>query len=276
MPVKNEITNGVGQTIKYDFNDLLIQPSESSNIESRSEIKISYDDSLPLFVAPMDTVIDESNYELFLGSDINVCLPRGIETKSDVLSPHTFTSYSLNDIIDIIKEKGELPKYVLIDIANGHMSKLFKVVKTLKERYDIKLMVGNIANPKTYSLLSIAGADYIRVGIGNGAGCWLEGAKIKTKKGYKNIEDINTDDEVLTHTGEYKKVILTHELNYNDDLVDINGNISTKDHKYYVIKKSDKDKINELNYTDYAIWLEAKDLTDDYLLLEMEKMTNIN
>ena len=32
---------------------------------------------------------------------------------------------------------------------------------------------------------------------------------IKTKNGYKNIEDVTTNDYVLTHTNTYQKVVKT-------------------------------------------------------------------
>jgi IMP dehydrogenase/GMP reductase len=62
----------------------------------------------------------------------------------------------------------------LVDIANGHIQKLHdlckKFVKNRKKKNHV-LMVGNIANPKTYKELAKIGVDYVRVGIGGGSGC---------------------------------------------------------------------------------------------------------
>lgn len=152
---------------KFDFNDILIKPSVTTSIDSRKTINPFYDGFLPLITAPMDTVIDVSNERHFRNLKINTCMPRG------EASIESFTSYSIDEI-SLKYYDGNLNnngKY-LIDIANGHMEKLLKITKAIKKDYPkLTLMVGNIANPQTYALLSDAGADFIRVGIGNGNAC---------------------------------------------------------------------------------------------------------
>ena len=49
------------QTPKFDWNDISIVPDCISSISSRKEVNPFYNDKLPLFTAPMDTVIDHSN-----------------------------------------------------------------------------------------------------------------------------------------------------------------------------------------------------------------------
>ena len=43
--------------------------------------------------------------------------------------------------------------------------------------------------------------------IMHGSPCFVAGTKIWTKEGFKNIEDIQVGDEVLTHTHNYQKVL---------------------------------------------------------------------
>ena len=164
------------QKNKLDWNDITIVPETISSISSRSEINTFYDgaysseDRLPLFVSPMDTVVDENNYIKFIELGINVCLPRHIKYES-LKDDRVFYSYGLDEIISLLDSDSELPKRVLIDVANGHMLKLLETSKRIKENSDIELMVGNIANPETYKKYCEAGVDWIRVGIGGGSAC---------------------------------------------------------------------------------------------------------
>ena len=157
---------------KFDWNDITIIPDTLSTIASRSEINPLKDGKLPIFTAPMDMVIDENNISEFELNNINVCLPRNV--KYDInKSTNYFYSYGLDEIIDIFEHSYPLPRKVLIDVANGHMQKLWDISKRIKEKYgdNIELMVGNIANPETYRKYCEIGVDWIRVGIGGGSAC---------------------------------------------------------------------------------------------------------
>jgi IMP dehydrogenase/GMP reductase len=161
---------------KFDFKDITLVPEVISSINSRKEINpYNENGNLPIMVSPMDTVIDEENYKLFVDNKLEVCLPRGVFLNQDT----GFSSISLTDFEELVKwypdgiDKSLTVKF-LVDIANGHMEKLHELSKEFvnlrtSERHEI--MVGNIANPKTFEKFCEIGVDYVRVGIGGGSGC---------------------------------------------------------------------------------------------------------
>ena len=158
--------------MKLDWNDISIVPAIISDISSRSEINPLLNGKLPLFTAPMDTVIDETNIHNFEKNNINICLPRNIKY-SDLKNDNYFYSYGIDEVIEIFNSEKTFPKKVLIDVANGHMQKLLDISKSIKDKFgnDLELMVGNIANPQTYKKYCEIGVDWIRVGIGGGSAC---------------------------------------------------------------------------------------------------------
>ena len=163
----------VTKDIKFDFDDLLIVPAENSKISSRKEVNV-YDslDMLPLFTAPMDTVVGLSNIDIFKKNKIYPIVPRTVPGKL-IEDLDNWFAVGLKDLESYVTHRKSKDKsYILIDIANGHMDKLISLVRTVKAIDDnLVLMVGNVANPETYGHLSEAGADYVRIGVGNGGGC---------------------------------------------------------------------------------------------------------
>lgn len=180
--------------IKFDFDDILIIPKSVTRIDTRSNIQIHRNNGyLPLFTAPMDTVIDSGNRWQFNQNKINSILPRQLEAEIDLTNENQWKAYSLlqADELFIFNDYNSTQKqYVLIDVANGHMPSVGKLVTDIKAKYGnlVTLMVGNVANPESYRLLSELGAEYIRVGIGNGGGCLTT---VQTGVGYPLASLIN-------------------------------------------------------------------------------------
>lgn len=85
--------------------------------------------------------------------------------------------------------------------------------------------------------------------------CFVAGTQVWTNQGYKNIEDIVVGDEVLTHTGEYHKVIDTMSHPYAGVMYHIHtdsGSVDcTRNHPFYVYTSG--------NYE----WVRAEDLNEN-------------
>lgn len=182
----------------YGYNDITIIPEKISLIEHRGDCDPFTDDNmLPIFTAPMSTIIDENNYDTFYKNQIQPILPRNvdIDIRKKFISQGKWVALSMKEFIDLYintREYEQLGNYqnVCIDIANGHMYKLYYTALGAKKNFynkfgngSFQIMVGNIANPETYkyiieynikNFISCNRHDvinYVRVGIGGGDFC---------------------------------------------------------------------------------------------------------
>ena len=168
----------------YAYKDLTVVPAVISAIDHRPECNIYYEDGmLPIFTAPMISVVNEHNYKLFEDSKINTILPRTVSyvTRKTFLEFGKWVALSLSEFRKLFcnsafSTTGYTYK-VCIDMANGHMESLYKATEKAKAiakkaGYELKIMVGNIANPETYRWICMnAHVDYVRCAIGSGANC---------------------------------------------------------------------------------------------------------
>ena len=268
---------------KSCYDDISIVPAIKSHIEHRSNCNpflLQHDNYLPIFTAPMSTVVNKENFALFEENHIIPILPRNfdIKTRIEYLKLGKWAAVGLQEFEDLfLNNDWDFELYphvnVLIDIANGHMEKLHCIIHDAKVKYkwshNFKIMAGNIANPLTYVELAKAGCDYVRVGIGGGSGCFVKGTQITMADGTKqNIEDIDNGDFVLTINGP-QKVTNTFVKNKQDTII-INNEIEcTLDHKFFVVRKTDvtQDMTDE-EIKEKGFYVEAQYLCEDYLLVQ--------
>ena len=60
---------------------------------------------------------------------------------------------------------------LVLDTAHGHSENVLSMTRTLKERFDVDLVAGNIATADAAESLIEAGADALKVGVGPGSIC---------------------------------------------------------------------------------------------------------
>ena len=179
----------------YSYNDVTIIPSIISDINSRSECNPFVDDInnlLPIFTAPMASVVNEDNLDIFLKNGIIPIVPRNIdiERRKYLINEQRWVALSLKEFEDLFITNSQDRQgdsnthyFICVDIANGHMNSLYTKCAMTKELsnklgYKLTIMTGNIANPDTYKWIcnfniryKMKVIDFIRVGIGGGSGC---------------------------------------------------------------------------------------------------------
>lgn len=169
-----------------ELSEVAIIPSKQTKIHSRTnECNARMNDGkLPIFVSPMNCVVDEGNFDLF-NKDFHAIYPRTIDfyTRVHLMQAYDdkWIAFGLHEVQTILKMidtgmltlKGRV--HICIDQANGHMEDVITYGKMLRQRLvtdDSEIMVGNIANPRTITTIAYNDfADWVRIGIGGGSVC---------------------------------------------------------------------------------------------------------
>lgn len=300
--VSTNSTNGKpqGKNEMLTYQDVHIKP-KYSQIQSRSNVDISTNLTknvkleAPFIASPMDTVCEEEMvFEMWRLGGLGI-LHRfdSIEKQTERLNtaktwvedylqennltyddkPRNFTA-AIGATGDYLERAESLinagVEVLLIDIAHGHHSYMKSAISKLKAKWpEIEVIAGSIATGEAAYDLINWGADALRVGVGNG--CFTSDMEVNTNRGEVPISEIQIGDSVQTHTGKWKSVIDTFEYEETEEIVVVNEEIEcTCDHEFYVVHEKYVDVVNENNIHQYAEWIEAENLTDEYYMVEYD------
>jgi IMP dehydrogenase len=166
----------------YTFDDVALVPSFSnltSRLEPDTESWLTKDlkIDIPIVNSPMDSVISYELADILLDLGTYPIFNRfkEIERYKEVYERYedeVFVSTGIQDL-DFTKKVIDLGfNKILLDTANGWTRVMLDFIYKLKKyNYDIQIMAGNVSTAIGYVDLVNAGADSVRIGIGNGSPC---------------------------------------------------------------------------------------------------------
>jgi len=172
--------NGYHQSLTYD--DVSLIPTEVSRIRSRVEAVtacnfLGVDLAVPVISSPMDTVTGVAMARELTALGCLGILNRFDSSLDEVLKNEENknrikgVSIALTTGDEVIEKLAEQNYVICIDTANANNKAVLQKTEEVKKKYNIPLIVGNIAHGATLKQLEDAGADAVRVGIGSGSVC---------------------------------------------------------------------------------------------------------
>jgi IMP dehydrogenase len=168
------------------FDDILLIPQQSS-VKSRHSVDLSMSEYIfPVVSSPMDTVTEwEMAAHIANAGGIGI-IHRYMDNGNRIWHASTAINatdnpsniglaVSASECIDLSFIQTIVDNsidWICIDTANGHGQSCIDAVKSVKLNFPkLKIMAGNVSTSHGYTVLSRAGADAVRVGIGGGATC---------------------------------------------------------------------------------------------------------
>lgn len=186
--------------VKLDYNNVLIRPKRST-LGSRSDVDLTrkytflnakpldgeHYHGIPIMAANMDGVGTFQMAETFAELGLFVCLVKSypkhelkvwIEEIGASISNYWAYSmgisnedYSKFDAVYSAVPKGSI-KYICIDVANGYSERFVDYVKNIRNKYpELIIIAGNVVTGEMTEQLLLSGADWVKIGIGQGSVC---------------------------------------------------------------------------------------------------------
>lgn len=172
--------NNFFYSLTYD--DISLVPSTISELRSRNLIELKdkflgLDLVVPIISSPMDTVTGlemckelDSLGALGILNRFDSSLEKVINNNNN-LDGLKAVSIGVDTPENIIEKLAEKNYIICIDTANANNIYVLNKTEEIKRKYNLKLIIGNIASGDTLETLENAGADAVRVGIGGGSVC---------------------------------------------------------------------------------------------------------
>jgi len=168
--------------LSLTYDDISLIPTEVSEIRSRVEpiTKTSFLEmelGLPVISSPMDSVTGN-----LMAKELNRLGCLGIVNRFDsslqelTSSPEKIegvkaVSIALNTADDIIEKLAGFGLMICVDTANANNKAVLQKCYDIKKKFNVKVILGNIAHGASLKQLVDSGADAIRIGIGGGSVC---------------------------------------------------------------------------------------------------------
>ena len=197
------------QTIKLDYQDVLIRPKRSA-LPSRAEVDIQREfvfkhsgqryKGIPIIAANMDTVGTMEMAAVLGPLGLSVALHKhyGVEALVDFFTsnPHPdlhfysmgITRADHTKFEQVLARAGAAIRNVCIDVANGYTESFVRFVESFRQAHPkLTVMAGNIVTGEMTEELILSGADIVKVGIGPGSVCTT---RIATGVGYPQLSAV--------------------------------------------------------------------------------------